>query len=548
MGCCQHRPDSTARGMGEKHTPRPPSSKSGRVHNLDGRGWAMSTLKDGLDAIRTAGLGGIEKAESNANVQKMGVLAYDKKCVVVVPSQDEGALVVGNALHPEFEWVTADALQGATIDTKASFVLLCEDDARKAIAQKVRDTRGARIVGSLDRLTELETATGSESGAGVSVVALLRERGVERTREAIRAIVEPKSAAADVPPWQDPAVLARAGRLTPIQADATAQPPPSVLWAIDAEGTRHELATVGSLVSIRSQPGHGKTAIAWAAACSVEAGLIGEAFDHTRTLGFGCSLSAALIVDTENEAAALPRQLADTIGHRLQEQQHGSRIHLYSHKSAPSGTTLYDYLAAASELNRQHGGDGVLVVLDRLSDFLRSDNDEQEVKATLDVLASWAEVERSVVIVIQHQKRNSTDGNGWTGSESQRKVSAALLVSRDKDTGVSTIKADKLRRGDETKYAVRFSFDSYLGLFVWSGEAPPKAGSVRAMQHVKELAAEFGSEPFTVEQAKTFWQMDSKQGAQKRLRALEPSVTQVTEAKGRTPATWRVRTPSDGEE
>lgn len=507
----------------------------------------MSTLKDGLAAIRAVELGGIEKATKAANLQKMGVLAYDKECVVVVPSQDEGALVVGNALHPEFEWVTADALQGATIDTKASFVLLCEDDARKAIAQKVRDTRGARIVGSLDRLTELETATGSESGAGVSVVGLLRERGVQGTREAIRAIVEPKSAKDDVPPWQDPAVLARAARLTPVQADATAQPPPSVLWAIDAEGTRHELATVGSLVSIRSQPGHGKTAIAWAAACSVEAGLIGEAFDHTRTLSFGCSLSAALIVDTENEAAALPRQLADTIGYRLQEQQHGSRIHLYSHKGAPSGTTLYDYLAAASELNRQHGGDGVLVVLDRLSDFLRSDNDEEEVKAGLAVLASWAEAERSVVIVIQHQKRNSTDGNGWTGSESQRKVSASLLVSRDKDTGISTIRADKLRRGDCDRFAVHFSFDSHLGLFVWSGEAPPTAGSVKAVQYTAELAAKFGSEAFTTTDALELWGLKSKPKALDRLRALAPSVQQVSKGAGSAPATWKVRPPSDEE-
>lgn len=485
----------------------------------------------------------IRVAQAIAAIGQRVLTVHANKPAIVVDSDLERLAVL--VLLPDYHCYEAKDVADEEVPLNgATLLLLCNKENRAVIYPRIAGS-GARL-GKVDE-DALKAVAGSESGAGVSVVALLRERGVERTREAIRAIVEPQSAAADVPPWQDPAVLARAGRLTPVQADATAQPPPSVLWAIDAEGTRHELATVGSLVSIRSQPGHGKTAIAWAAACSVEAGLIGEAFDHTRTLSFGCSLSAALIVDTENEAAALPRQLADTTGYRLQEQENGSRVHLYSHKGAPSGTTLYDYLAAASELNRHHGGRGVLLVLDRLSDFLRSDNDEEEVKAGLAVLASWAEAERSVVIVIQHQKRNSTDGNGWTGSESQRKVSASLLVSRDKDTGISTIRADKLRRGDCDRFAVHFSFDSHLGLFVWSGEAPPTAGSVKAVQYTAELAAKFGSEAFTTTDALELWGLKSKPKALDRLRALAPSVQQVSKGAGSAPATWKVRPPSDEE-
>lgn len=298
-----------------------------------------------------------------------------------------------------------------------------------------------------------------------------------------------------------------AGPISSITPDASAPMPPPTLWLDGKNGERVPLGINGSLITLMAAPGKGKTAIAEAVACSIGYALDRDTFDKNRTLGFYSEYKTAVYVDTEMEPEDMPARWGRMLNYRLPNSEHQKRITVYSHKEQSRKMReltgleqLAKYLEAGQVIARGEGG--ALLILDRPSDFLPSDNDEEAVRGMWHMLADWAAANRSCVLAIQHQKRNSEEGNGWLYTVGQYKAAASLCV--EVVNGTRRIKATKVRRGDMANVDTPYTFDTTVNLFVLADPATlPKPADAKLIAQVDQLRAKFQAVPFTVKQAET---------------------------------------------
>ncbi len=305
------------------------------------------------------------------------------------------------------------------------------------------------------------------------------------------------------PEWEQDGIRSVAALLEGIQPDANAPIPPPTVWVLDSAGERLQLAMNGGVITLVAAPGRGKTNIAEGAACSIGYALAADRFDPRRTLGFYSAYSAAVVVDTEMEPEDLVPRWGRLLNYRLPNPEHHKHVAVFSHKletrkmgRITGEQMLLAYLSKASQHRAAHGnGGGILLILDRLSDFVPSDNDEEASRRVWALLAEWAAVERSCVLVIQHQKRNSEEGNGWLYTIGQYKASASLYV--EVKDGMRWIRATKARRGNADNVQIPYTFDEQLKMFVLANaDDVPQPVTAGMAEKVATLRATFQGQRF----------------------------------------------------
>lgn len=415
----------------------------------------MSDLKDGLDAIEAAGLGHDRAQAAQAEcIGYVPPIGTDSRVCVVVPTSDLGGQAAGFALFPQYNWRRAEEIDGVGIAEGAQIALLCEAGARATIAKKIGGTSRARIVSNTDRLTELETATGSESGAGVSVVGLLRERGAQRTREAIRAIVEPQSAENNVRlatdwvtrPYAELERLAEAMPALPfVDVDEYREEPPALL-SLRVDGTMKTMARAGGIVLLTAKQKVGKSAVASAVACSIlattEAGADGHSGDAS--LGFTSPCVGCLYIDTERGGYSMYSYWSKdspkgAFRHRLphvEPTERARRVRVVDASRLDRNPLhLLALLQQAERLGVELGG-RVLVVIDKLDSFIpNAVLGGVEGERAAELVQKWALGSGNVVLIVQHDNRAGGE-RGHIGTQLVDKAEAHLRLTA---TGAGTV-------------------------------------------------------------------------------------------------------------
>ncbi|MES2593677.1 MAG: hypothetical protein V4608_17470 [Bacteroidota bacterium] len=109
-----------------------------------------------------------------------------------------------------------------------------------------------------------------------------------------------------------------------------------------------------------------------------------------------------------------------------------------------------------------------LIVIDGVTDLLKSVNDEEESNAVVRVLENIARVFKCAIIVVIHTNPGSAKQRGHLGSQLQRKAESVVLVKKEEN--VSYVEPQFLRNASNTDVPiVQFTFDKEMGYHVSAG-------------------------------------------------------------------------------
>ncbi|WP_298505150.1 DnaB-like helicase N-terminal domain-containing protein [uncultured Sphaerochaeta sp.] len=124
--------------------------------------------------------------------------------------------------------------------------------------------------------------------------------------------------------------------------------------------------------------------------------------------------------------------------------------------------TKLEYLEiAVADSYAKHGGI-YSIFIDGVADMVKSVNDEEESGAITDKLEFLATKYNTTVFVILHYNPNSVKTRGTLGSNMRRKVETSIEVTKDWDSGVSTVKFAYTRNADRIR-PIEFAFNKELG-------------------------------------------------------------------------------------
>lgn len=138
----------------------------------------------------------------------------------------------------------------------------------------------------------------------------------------------------------------------------------------------------------------------------------------------------------------------------------------------------------------QHGGIH-LVVIDGITDLIRSANDESESIAIVDELYRLAGIYNTCIICVLHFVPNGVKLRGHIGSELQRKAAGILSIEKDDNTELSVVKALKVRDGSPLDVPMMlFGWDKELDMFVYRGEKSKEEKEKRKTVDLASLAKE----------------------------------------------------------
>lgn len=115
-----------------------------------------------------------------------------------------------------------------------------------------------------------------------------------------------------------------------------------------------------------------------------------------------------------------------------------------------------------------HGGIHSVYV-DGIADMVNSVNEEEETNRVIREIETLAMLYRCPIITILHYNPNSEKGRGHLGSQLERKCESLLSVTKDKETGLSTIEGKLLRNAGNIPL-LQFTYSIDLGRHVSAGE------------------------------------------------------------------------------
>lgn len=162
---------------------------------------------------------------------------------------------------------------------------------------------------------------------------------------------------------------------------------------------------------------------------------------------------AIIHIDTEQSTGKQKQNLEWWILNRTSLSHSPDNYYSYNFKSF-SVREAREYLVAILEgTHKKHGGVH-LVMIDGLSEFVKTVNDEEGSVTVIKMLMELSAIYKCAFVVNIHTNPNAefVKQRGHLGSELQRKVESMLYITREQKDTFSTLTANFLRNGDPTQF------------------------------------------------------------------------------------------------
>jgi len=132
-----------------------------------------------------------------------------------------------------------------------------------------------------------------------------------------------------------------------------------------------------------------------------------------------------------------------------------------------------------------------MVIIDGIADLLSGVNDEESSVALIEELFRLSAIYNTVIISILHLSPSGMKLRGHLGSEVQRKAAGILLIEKDENRHISTVKALKVRDGSPFDVPIiEFGWSKEEGRHVYLGEKTKEDSNTRKYNELSEVAYE----------------------------------------------------------
>jgi hypothetical protein len=129
-----------------------------------------------------------------------------------------------------------------------------------------------------------------------------------------------------------------------------------------------------------------------------------------------------------------------------------------------------------------------LIIADGVADFIQSPNDESEAYGVVSFFEKIAITYNCVVVLILHYNPGSSEkGRGHLGSQLERKCESVLSITKDQETGISTIEGKLLRNAGGIP-KIQFEYDVEKGYHVSRGIITPVNKNAERKKEYEEIA------------------------------------------------------------
>jgi len=146
------------------------------------------------------------------------------------------------------------------------------------------------------------------------------------------------------------------------------------------------------------------------------------------------------------------------------------------------------YLENTIDRYAQKYGGVFLITIDGIGDLIRSPNDEELSFDLVEWSQKMAEDFKAAVSTVLHFNPNSENkSRGHLGSHLERKSESVLTLTKDKETGISTIDQNYLRNGGLFD-PIQFEYDVDKGFHVYAG-TKAKADDESKRKDLSDLAS-----------------------------------------------------------
>ncbi|MGM9510931.1 hypothetical protein ACS5NO_24565 [Larkinella sp. GY13] len=192
-----------------------------------------------------------------------------------------------------------------------------------------------------------------------------------------------------------------------------------------------------------------------------------EGFDSLGIRSVYCQGRPIIYIDTE-QPKAFTMKAKDEIKKLLRTEHLPSNLHIFNWRHQ-----AYKQNRDSLEVLFNHYQDSALWIIDGITDFLGSANDEEKGNELINFFMRKATELSTTIVLLIHEIQNTGKLRGHLGSEAERKCGGAISVKKDRESKTHWIQPKLLRgSGDFDSYA--FQYDETAKGFISLTDAKTK--------------------------------------------------------------------------
>lgn len=238
---------------------------------------------------------------------------------------------------------------------------------------------------------------------------------------------------------------------------------PDAIISIDG----HIISTKGNLTTLAGLPKTGKSALI---AAILSGTLISAGGAQADLLGLSIksneSNKAVLHVDSEQSRYDHYKGISGLLG-RTTGGKEPDWFYSYNFRTFEFHERQESLQLVCEETSEKHSGIHI-IVLDGGADFVQDTNDQKESNEVVRFFEKLATKFDCPVVIILHSNPGTTKGRGHFGSQLERKSESVISVSKNGESGISTIKGNLLRNSGSIPQ-LQFVYDTDKGHHVYFG-------------------------------------------------------------------------------
>lgn len=185
-----------------------------------------------------------------------------------------------------------------------------------------------------------------------------------------------------------------------------------------------------------------------------------------------------IYIDTEQHPAHTKKRLKTVLKMAKIERQDSNLLKVMNWRTFPQKERYANLIHALDTYKT-----ACLWVIDGITDFVRSANNEEDGNELIGLLMQKASENNAAIILLIHENGANGKLRGHIGSEAERKCGGAISTKKDRDTDVHTIEPKYLRDAKDFTPVI-FRYDEELGRMVTADESTTQAH----LQALKENA------------------------------------------------------------
>ncbi|QIP12989.1 hypothetical protein G8759_10305 [Spirosoma aureum] len=194
---------------------------------------------------------------------------------------------------------------------------------------------------------------------------------------------------------------------------------------------------------------------------------IPDDFDSLSIRSIYCEGRPVVYIDTE-QPKAFTMKAKDEIKRLLRTETLPENLHIFNWRHQ-----TYKENREAIQLLFDHFTDSALWVVDGITDFLSTANDEEKSNELINFFMRYSTSLNTTIVLLIHEIQNTGKLRGHLGSEAERKCGGAISIRKDRETKTHWIQP-KLIRGSGDFDSHAFQYDEDQKGFVSLSDAKSK--------------------------------------------------------------------------